>query len=77
MHINYNVLLDATQDDCPIPVIRTKEVLDTMGEGEVLKVVTTREGTIKNIRTFVSNNHYKLLKQFKENEHIHFYIEKL
>ena len=77
MHINYNVLLDATKDDCPIPVIKTKEVLDTMGVGEVLKVITTREGTIKNIRTFVSNNHYKLLKQFKEDENINFYIEKL
>ena len=77
MDIDYNVMLDATQDDCPIPVIRTKEVLDTMSVGEVLKVVTTREGTIRNIRTFVNSNQYKLLQQFKENEHIHFYIEKL
>ena len=77
MDIDYHVMLDATQDDCPIPVIRTKEVLDTMGVGEVLKVVTTREGTIRNIQTFVNSNHYKLLQQFKENEHFHFYIEKL
>jgi tRNA 2-thiouridine synthesizing protein A len=77
MHINYNVLLEATQDDCPIPVIKTKEVLDTMSAGEVLKVVTTREGTINNIRTLVRNNHYKLLKQFEEKKHFYFYIEKL
>jgi tRNA 2-thiouridine synthesizing protein A len=77
MHINYNVLLDATQDDCPIPVIKTKEVLDTMSTGEILKVVTTREGTIRNIRTFVNNNHYKLLQQLEENSRFHFYIEKL
>ncbi len=77
MHIDFNVLLDATQDDCPVPVIKTKEVLDKMSAGEVLKVVTTREGTIKNIRTLVSNNDYKLLQQFQENEHYYFYIEKM
>lgn len=77
MHIDFNVLLDATQDDCPVPVIKTKEVLDKMSAGEVLKVVTTREGTIKNIRTLVSNNDYKLLQQFQENELYYFYIEKM
>jgi tRNA 2-thiouridine synthesizing protein A len=77
MHINHNVLLEATEDDCPIPVIKTKEVLDTMSVGEVLKVVTTREGTISNIRTLVKNNDYKLLKQFEENKLFYFYIEKL
>jgi TusA-related sulfurtransferase len=77
MQINYNVLLDATQDDCPIPVVKTKEVLDTMSVGEVLKVVTSREGTIRNIRTLVNNNPYKLLHQLEENARFHFYIEKL
>ena len=77
MHIDYNVLLDATQDDCPIPVIKTKEVLDTMNVGEVLKVVTTREGTINNIQTFVNSNNYKLLQRFEENTFFNFYIEKL
>jgi tRNA 2-thiouridine synthesizing protein A len=77
MHIDYDVLLNATQDDCPVPVIKTKEELDKMSSGEVLKVVTTREGTINNIRTLVKTNPYKLLQQFQENEHYHFYIEKL
>jgi tRNA 2-thiouridine synthesizing protein A len=77
MHINYNVLLDATQEDCPIPVVKTKEVLDTMSAGEILKVVASREGTINNIRTLVKNNDYNLLKQFEENKLYYFYIEKL
>ena len=76
MHVNYNVMLDATEDDCPIPVIKTKEVLDTMNAGEVLKVVTTREGTINNIRTLVKSNDYKLLQQIEENARFYFYIEK-
>lgn len=65
MHIDYNVLLDATPDDCPAPVIKTKEALDKMNSGEVLKIITSKEGAIRNIRTFVKSNHYELLRQIK------------
>lgn len=77
MHIDYNVLLDATQDDCPIPTIKTKEMLDEMDAGAVLKVVTSKEGTIKNLRTFVNNNNYELMREIRAAEGYHFYIRKL
>lgn len=77
MHIDYNVLLDVTQDDCPVPIIRTKEMLDEMVVGAVLKVVTSKEGTIKNVRTFVNNNHCELVREIRSEEGFHFYIRKL
>lgn len=77
MHIDYNVLLDATQDDCPIPTIRTKETLDEMDSGAVLKVVTSKEGTVRNIRTFVNNNRCELVHEIRAAEGFHFYIRKL
>ncbi len=77
MNIDYNVLLDATQDDCPIPTIKTKQLLDEMDSGAVLKVITSKEGTIRNIRTFVSNNHYELVHETRAEEGFHFYIRKL
>ena len=77
MHSEYNVLLDATQDDCPIPTIRTKEMLDEMAAGTVLKVVTSKEGTIRNIRTFVNSSHCELVCETRATEGFHFYIRKL
>lgn len=77
MKTDYDVLLDATQDDCPIPTIRTKETLDGMASGAVLKVITSKEGTIRNIRTFVKNNHYELVRETRSAEGFHFYIKKL
>lgn len=77
MKTDYDVLLDATQDDCPIPTIRTKETLDGMHPGAVLKVITSKEGTIRNIRTFVKNNHYELVRETRSAEGFHFYIKKL
>lgn len=70
-------MLDVTQDDCPIPTIKTKEVLDTLVPGDVLKVITSKEGTISNLRTLVKNNPYELLKESKSNEQFKFYIKKL
>lgn len=77
MSIEYNVLLDATLDDCPVPTIRTKETLDSMREGEVLKVVTSKEGTVGNLRTLIKNNPYELLSQSRDSDSFEFYIRKL
>lgn len=54
--IQFNLMLDVTSDESPVPTIRTKETLDTLASGEVLKVVTSKESTAKNIRTLVANN---------------------
>ena len=77
MNTDYDVLLDATQDDCPVPTIKTKQVLDGMPPGAVLKVITSKEGTIRNIRTFVKNNHYELFRETKSAERFNFYVKKL
>lgn len=77
MKISYDVLLDATQDDCPIPTIKTKQALDEMASGTILKVVASKEGTVKNMRTLVSNNPYELLRETKSAKVFNFYIKKL
>ncbi|MDP1995789.1 MAG: sulfurtransferase TusA family protein [Gallionella sp.] len=52
-------------------------MLDEMAAGAVLKVVTSKEGTIRNIRTFVNNNHCELVHEIRATEGFHFYIRKL
>ncbi|OIQ72445.1 sulfurtransferase TusA [mine drainage metagenome] len=74
---DYDILLDATEDDCPMPTIHTKNTLDTMSSGQTLKLITSKEGTIKNIRTFVANNPYTLLSETKNEEGFVFLIKKL
>ncbi|MDI1298552.1 sulfurtransferase TusA family protein [Methylotenera sp.] len=74
---NYDIILDATEFDCPMPTIHTKNALDGMTAGQTLKLLTSKEGTIKNIRTFVANNPYTLLSESKEKEGFVFIIQKL
>ncbi len=77
MTIDYDVLLDATQHDCPVPTIQTKDALDIMSSGQVLKVITSKAGTVRNIRTFVANNHCELMSEFSTDEGYVFLIRKL
>jgi TusA-related sulfurtransferase len=75
--IIYDVVLDATQEDCPLPTILTKNTLDTMLVGQILKLITSNEGTIRNIRTFTANNSCELLRELTTEEGFVFLIKKL
>lgn len=77
MNITYDLILDTTQDDCPIPIIKAKDVLDAMSTGQVLKIITSKEGTIGNIRVLVQNNPYELLSESKSEGHYLFHVKKL
>ncbi len=77
MNINYDMTIDASNDECPLPTIRTKEVLDNMSAGKVLRLLTSKEGTVKNIRTFVANNSCELLSESRNAQGYVFYIRKL
>ncbi len=75
--IIHDVVLDATQEDCPLPTILTKNTLDTMLVGQILKLITSKEGTIRNIRTFITNNPCELMEETTNEEGFVFLIKKL
>ncbi|HPX89376.1 MAG TPA: sulfurtransferase TusA family protein [Methylophilaceae bacterium] len=77
MTIAYDIELDVRHEDSPIPTIRTKETLDTMASGNILKVVTGIESTVKNIRTLVANNPYELVSYSSASNLYTFIIKKL
>jgi len=76
MTINFNSVLDVRNEDSPIPTIRTKEALDALPSGDILKVITSKESTISNIRTLVANNQFTLLQELKNEEGFVFLIQK-
>lgn len=76
MTFAHDVLLDLSGLESPIPMIRTKETLDSMLPGQVLCVVTTQRSTIKNIRTLVANNPYELVQFASQNQAYTFIIRK-
>lgn len=41
-----NQTLDAKGLSCPMPIVRTKKAMDTMGSGQVLEVQATDRGAL-------------------------------
>lgn len=72
-----DVTLNVTNQESPVPTIRTKEALDNMAQGQVLKVITSHESTIQNIRTLVKNNPLELVSHTKNVDGFVFFIKKL
>jgi len=77
MITEYDVFVDATENDCPMPTIQSKNTLDNMSSGQILKLITSKEGSIRNIRTLVANNPYELLSESKSQDGYIFLIRKL
>lgn len=76
MHSAFDLELDFTGLDSPIPMLKTKEALDLLQVGQVILVKTTASGSEQNIRNLI-NNHPVTLRSFnKQNGVFHFVIEK-
>ena len=46
--------LDVTGENCPIPVVRTKQAADELDDGEVLAVIATDPGSVPDIAGWAS-----------------------
>jgi TusA-related sulfurtransferase len=68
--------LDLSQEESPVPMIKTKETLDSMSQGSVLKVKVSKESAVQNIKTLVSNNEFQLLDVYKQQEQFILLIKK-
>ena len=44
--------LDARGLSCPLPILKTKKALNDMTSGQVLKVVATDPGAVKDMQAF-------------------------
>ena len=60
---------------CPMPVIKTQNMLKTMSVGEQLKVICTDPGTMHDIPVWCKVNDYKLVEAIEINGKYQFIVE--
>jgi tRNA 2-thiouridine synthesizing protein A len=53
--------LDASGLNCPLPILKTKKALQKMESGQVLEVISTDAGSIKDIEAFCNQTGNKLI----------------
>ncbi len=53
--------LDARGLNCPLPILRTKKSLTDMASGQVLKIIATDPGSVKDFQAFSKQTNNELL----------------
>jgi tRNA 2-thiouridine synthesizing protein A len=68
--------LDARGLNCPLPILRTKKALADMSTGQVLRVVATDPGAVKDFQAFAKQTGNELLSHTEANNEFTFLMQK-
>jgi tRNA 2-thiouridine synthesizing protein A len=68
--------LDARGLNCPLPILRAKKALNEMQSGQVLKIVATDPGSIKDFQAFSKQTGNALLGQSEANREFTFFMKR-
>jgi TusA-related sulfurtransferase len=63
--IEFDKEVDATGLNCPLPILRAKKALTDMEKGQVLKVISTDPGSVRDFQAFARQTGNELLKQIE------------
>jgi tRNA 2-thiouridine synthesizing protein A len=65
--------LDTRGLNCPLPILKAKKALGEMASGELLRVVSTDAGSVRDFQAFAKQTGNELLEQQTEgSDFIHF-----
>jgi tRNA 2-thiouridine synthesizing protein A len=68
--------LDARGLNCPLPILRTKKALTDMTTGQVLKIMATDPGSVKDFQAFSKQTGNELLSSDKADREFIFFMKK-
>lgn len=74
--MNFDKELNARGLSCPLPIVKTKKSLVDMASGQVLKVISTDTGSVKDMAAFAEQTGNSLLGQEEVNGEFVFYMKK-
>lgn len=68
--------LDATGLNCPLPILRAKKALASMSAGQVLHIIATDPGSVKDFDAFAKQTGNDLMESKEEGGKFEFLIKK-
>ncbi|MBI2295239.1 MAG: sulfurtransferase TusA family protein [Betaproteobacteria bacterium] len=74
--MNFDKELDARGLNCPLPILRTKKALTDMVSGQVLKIMATDPGSVKDFQAFSKQTGNSLLSSETANAQFIFFLKK-
>ena len=68
--------LDARGLNCPLPILRTRKAITALASGEILEVIATDPGSVKDISSFCAQTGHELLEHAEAEGNFVFRIRK-
>lgn len=68
--------LDASGLNCPLPILRARKTLTDMEHGQILKVISTDQGSLKDFEAFSKQTNHPLLSSGEEGGKFVFLLKK-
>ena len=61
--------LDARGLNCPLPILKAKKALADMTSGQMLRVIATDAGSVRDFQAFAKQTGNELVEQSQNDEH--------
>jgi len=74
--MNFDKELDARGLNCPLPILRSKKALGEIATGQILKIIATDPGAIKDFQAFAKQTGNELLSSAEAGGEYTFYMKK-
>ena len=74
--MHFDKELDARGLNCPLPILRTKKSLNDMVSGQVLRVLATDPGSVKDFQAFSKQTGNELLSSDAASNEFIFFMKK-
>jgi tRNA 2-thiouridine synthesizing protein A len=68
--------LDVKGLNCPLPILRTKKALSEMSSGQILRVLATDPGAVKDFHAFARQTGNQLLANAEDERVFEFYFKR-
>ena len=73
---NFDQELDASGLNCPLPILRAKKSLAALDSGQVLHIIATDPGAVKDFEAFAKQTGNELMESREESGKFHFLMKK-
>lgn len=73
---NFDQELDASGLNCPLPILRAKKTLAGMSSGQVLHIIATDPGSVKDFEAFSKQTGNDLMESREDGGKFFFLIKK-
>lgn len=74
--INADIELDARGLNCPLPILRAKKSMNELEAGQVLRIIATDPGSVKDFEAFSKQTGNELLESTEENGEFIYLLKK-